>query len=132
MFGREAYAGLESEARINSDQLGKIKTAYELFSLLGMITEANEEKENEILDAIDAGAVIEKHIIENQQVVVETTESVDDEEEPVVSNKSDYVANRVMSIAAARSVASVGQNKQADNMLKKNRKAINGFKVGGN
>ena len=57
VFGREAYTGLEQEARLTSDQLGKIKTTHQLFTILGMITEANEEKENELLDAIDAAAV---------------------------------------------------------------------------
>ena len=45
MFGREAYAGLEQEFRLNTDQLGKIKITHQLFTILGMITEANEEND---------------------------------------------------------------------------------------
>ena len=56
------------------------------------------------------------------------------EEEPVVTSKDDNascrVSKRIESIAEARRVSSVGQNRQADKMLQKNKKAINGFKVG--
>ncbi len=58
----------------------------------------------------------------------------DEEEEPVVESKEVYaqrkLRNRVEEIAEARTIASTGQNKQADKMLKKNKKAINGLKVG--
>jgi len=53
VFGREAYAGLEQEARLSSDQLEKIKTTKQLFTLLGMLDQAKEEEEKEVSDAID-------------------------------------------------------------------------------
>ncbi len=54
VFGREAYAGLEQESRLNSNQLEKIKTTTQLFQLLGMLDEAREEEEKEVDDVIDA------------------------------------------------------------------------------
>ncbi len=67
VFGREAYAGLEQEARLSSDQLEKIKTTKQLFTLLGMLDQAKEEEEKEVSDAIDVAVVslaelFDKHV----------------------------------------------------------------------
>ncbi len=56
-----------------------------------------------------------------------------DQEEEVVTSQDAYVSRlskRIEAIEQARKVANVGQNKQANKMLAKNKKAINSFKVG--
>jgi len=67
-----------------------------------------------------------------EKLVLEDTQ--DEDEEPVVESKEAYdqrtLRRRAEDIEEARKIASTGQNKQADKMLKKNRKAINELKVG--
>ncbi len=57
VFGRGAYARLEQEARLSSDQLEKIKTTKQLFTLLGMLDQTKEEEAKEVSDAIDVAVV---------------------------------------------------------------------------
>ena len=81
VFGREAYNGLEMDSRINglsSEDFGKIKTTTQLFTILGMLQNAEDEKELDLLDDIDEAVAMEAVI--GRELVPEVSERVEEAE----------------------------------------------------
>ena len=112
---------------MTDEVMGKVKTAYQLFTLLGMNDLTEEEKENEILDIIDDAVDLESELIQpseqRKRKISEVEAEVEDEAEVRISK-------RINDIEAARVKTSDGQNNQAVKMLRKSKKVINSFKVG--
>lgn len=123
LYGHEAYNGLEIVNNLNMEQKKGIKTAEELFTVLG-----DQNRLAVIIDDDEEDQEVE--LIASSELLADAKEAMKRPVDQMISDEEEEarIAKR-RAIERSRTTASKGQEKQAVRMLKMNKKHINSQQV---